>query len=730
MHSNGNNCAAAEGSDHASPASPRLAISSFPSPPLPPPPTASSMPPTVLLHTSTPTERCAAAEAEQEEQLLYSLHPSSPPLGHLTRATYETDSSPSAYGANAARRYFCTSPLNETGQDKVTSRFFHALRTTPQSTSACDPTIRGAHDCACPSDPPRRGDSGTVQPTTNSDRVASNYRSNDSNDEDGNYSTGLPRGDEGNTDSGLYCTAAVQLTAEEEQVARLHAYDQMIGGWGSGAEAEGADGANTGNRRNFASDTLDTILPTTITRWFSRSAETVAQTSSSAVPDSVKNAASTMASTIGVGAQQLGDAIDKLPDLMVKSIPSAVMSDDVKRLLFTDFSNTFRSFFHTNILSMPFVFRQAGLVGGIVLLTVVAVTSEYATEAYFGAKNQMKNAHTVVVYGDVPLMMWGGWYPTINVLYGITHLIGFIAFSASNAAVLLGAMGMKGGGARALGLIAPSLIALPLVLMKSARSQQPLAILSNTLVLASVLFMCLDFSYKPKPPIKLWASTPSEHFVALGVTVYAFTGIGSAITVERVMTPRRYRRLLRVSVATAWALLMAFGLSGFLSYGNQTCSVMTVSLHDGPLRVAASALLFCASTTIIPQNTFPLCELSDRQALGITRLTHYWDLKPNLLRIGCLILCALAAFILPYYGLLLSITGSLGCGIVGLVVPAALDYVRRARWALRKGRMLRLWEYFVVFGLGFYGCVVVVIGVASGSYELWKSIQTNSPGSC
>ncbi|KAG5483151.1 hypothetical protein CUR178_04725 [Leishmania enriettii] len=301
MHSSGNNCAAAEGSDHASPASPRLAISSFPFTPLPPPPTASSMPPTVLLHISTPSERCVAAAAEQEEQSLYSHHPSSPPLGHLTRVTYETDSSPSAYGASAAQWYLCTSPLNEEEQDKVTSRFFHALRTAPKSTSACDPTIRGAHNCAYPSDPPRRGDSGTVQPTTNSDRVVYNYRSNDLNDEDGNYSSGLARGDEDNTDNGLHCTAAVQLTAEEEQVARLHAYDQMIGGWSSGAEAEGADGTNAANRRNLASDTLDTILTTTITWWFSRSAETVAQTSSSAVPDSVKNAASTMASTIGVG---------------------------------------------------------------------------------------------------------------------------------------------------------------------------------------------------------------------------------------------------------------------------------------------------------------------------------------------------------------------------------------------------------------------------------------------
>lgn len=517
------------------------------------------------------------------------------------------------------------------------------------------------------------------------------------------------------------------LTAEEEQLARLRAYNEMSDTDGS-ATRRGASG--DAGKRSFIADTFDTLLPNGVTRWFSRSADVVAHQSSTAVPEGVKRAASAAASTIGSGAQHIGDAIEHMPGMVVNAIPNAIMSTEVKQLLFTDFSNTFRSFFHTNILSMPFIIRQAGLVGGIFLLTFVAITSEYATEAYFGAKNQMKNAHKVVVYGDVPKMVWGRWYPMINIFYGITHLIGFIAFSASNSVVLLGAMGMKGGGARALGLIVPSLIALPMVLMKNAHSQEPLSIMSNLLVFTAVILMFVDFPYTAATPIKLWPSSATEFFVALGVSVYAFTGIGSCIPVERVMAARRYRKLLRASVAIAYAILMAFGLSGFLSYGNRTCSVMTVSLQKGPLRTAVSALLFFASIMIIPQQTFPLCELSDRRLLGITRLTTYWDWKPNLMRVMYLVVSAFAAFIIPYYGLLLSISGALGCGIVGLVVPAALDYVRRERRGLHHGRTMRFWEYLIVFGLGFYGCVVVVIGVVSGSYQLWLNIQTQSSDTC
>ncbi|KAK7195985.1 Transmembrane amino acid transporter protein [Novymonas esmeraldas] len=715
------------------------------------PPTAA-----ISFRSSTPTRAGAGDDGaqQQQQQVLYSFRPASPPLGYLSRTSYEEDTTPpqTAAGASAAQRYFHTSPLRTTERDSHTNGF--PRRTSPtdaaEEAAAAVPTVAArpaAQPWATEARDPAQPLASEAKGAEAQDAGLNRHRRHDSSDSDGgdgeardrNGSIDRPRraagsdDDDEDLDGEHRRVPAAPLTAEEEQAARLRSYNEMAGGSGS-ADHDNADGAAAAtaaaSERGFVSDTLHTILPTAVTRWFSRSVDAVSQTSSRVVPEGVKSAASTAATTIGVGAQHIGDAIDKLPDLMVRAIPSAVMSDEVKHLLFTDFSNTFRSFFHTNILSMPFVFRQAGLVGGILLLTFVAVTSEYATEAYFGAKNQMKNAHKVVLYGDVPRMVWGDWYPMINLFYGITHLIGFIAFSSSNAVVLLGAMGMKGGGARALGLIMPSLIALPLVLMKNAHSQQPLAIMSNTLVLTSVIVMCVDFPYTPQPPIKLWANSPSEFFVALGVTVYAFTGIGSTIPVERVMTPQRYRKLLRVSVAISWALLMAFGLSGFLSYGNHTCSVMTVSLQSGPLRTTASALLFFASLMIIPQQTFPLCELSDRRVLGILRLTHYWDLKPNLLRISYLILSAFAAFIVPYYGLVLSISGSLGCGIVGLVVPAALDYVRRERLALRGGRTLHFWEYFVVFGLGFYGCVVVVIGVVSGSYQLWKSIQTSSSDSC
>ncbi|KAH9597896.1 hypothetical protein LSM04_005412 [Trypanosoma melophagium] len=100
------------------------------------------------------------------------------------------------------------------------------------------------------------------------------------------------------------------------------------------------------------------------------------------------------------------------------------------------------------------------------------------------------------------------------------------------------------------------------------------------------------------------------------------------------------------------------------------------------------------------------------------------------MRLATLAGCALVAYVVHYYGLVLAIAGAFGCGIVGIIVPAALDYVRRRRTALHEGRMLYWWEYAICFSIRIFGVFVVVVGVAFGMYNLWINIQTESIETC
>ncbi|ORC86345.1 solute carrier family 36 (proton-coupled amino acid transporter) [Trypanosoma theileri] len=515
----------------------------------------------------------------------------------------------------------------------------------------------------------------------------------------------------------------------EEQELRTHAEDHM------GDDVTMLD---------FLRDARDAFVPATVVSvvddgvdLVSRSAQFITRN----VPDPVKSAVTFTGHHIVQFASRTGDLVERAPDAVINVIPEAIMSKETKKLLFVDFSNVLRCFFHTNVLSIPYIFRTAGLIGGLVLITVVSLVSLYCTEAFFAAKNQLRDAaFRVVIYGDVPRLTWGVWYPSVNLFYGAVHLIGFLAFAGGNARVLL----RQAEGP--LPAFLPALLAAPIAVLRGNRGQRALGVLSSLLVTAGVILMLAtlprvsskkddnnnnnDNDNNNDNRIALGPATVLDMFTALGVAVYAFTGIGSAVPVERGMGTVRYIRLLRVAMLLAALVLVGFGLVGFITYGSHTCAVITKSLHKGPATTAVSALLAVASVTIIPLQLFPLAEVMDRRILGIRQGVQYKGYAPCVMRLATLAGCALVAYVVPYYGLILAIAGAFGCGIVGIIVPAMLDYVRRRRTALHEGRMLFWWEYVICFSMGIFGVFVVVVGVAFGMYNLWINIQTDSTGTC
>lgn len=442
------------------------------------------------------------------------------------------------------------------------------------------------------------------------------------------------------------------------------------------------------------------------------------------VPRPVTDIANFAGANVKVLASTTANIIENAPDMLVSVIPDRLMSKDTKKLLFVDFNNTLRSFFHTNILTLPFVFNETGVVTGLILCTFLACCSLYATETFFAAKNLLTDPTKVVVYGDVPRMTFGDWYPSLNIFYGVIHLISFQAFAAHNMEVMLRAMGFT-KGTYLLGLLIPGLLAAPLVLMKEAKYQRPLAILSNFIVLLCVTIMMFYFPFKPRHDIVL-STDGNRLIIAIGICVYAFTGIGSSVPVERTMEPRKYIKLLRVAVPLSLFLLVGFGLSGYYSYGQSTCAVITLSLQNGQTKTALSVLLFIASVAIIPQQVFPFAEVMDRRLLGYRFIPGYWDRWGNFARLGTMVGCAFIAYAIPYYGLILSIGGAVGCGLLGLIIPAGLDYSVRKKIAFREKRGVRWYEYIVIVLMGGFGMFALVVGVLFSLYDMWQKLQANA----
>ena len=92
-------------------------------------------------------------------------------------------------------------------------------------------------------------------------------------------------------------------------------------------------------------------------------------------------------------------------------------------------------------------------------------------------------------------------------------------------------------------------------------------------------------------------------------------------------------------------------------------------------------------------------------------------------RLTALVGCASVAYLIPFYGLILSIGGALGCGLLGLIIPAGLDYARRKRMAFKNRRTLRWWEYGIVISMGGFGIVALIVGVFFSLFAMWQKIQ-------
>lgn len=498
-------------------------------------------------------------------------------------------------------------------------------------------------------------------------------------------------------------TSAALSRDEEDQLARLQAYDDM------------------GDVVNLFQKSKDVLIPDAVQKGVGTVFHVVDRVVDN-IPRPVTDLANFAGDNVKLLASTTGKILESAPEMIVNVIPEMLMSKDTKKLLFVDFNNTLRSFFHTNILAMPFVFNETGIVMGMILITFIASMSLYATEVFMRAKNTLADPKKVMVYGDVPRMSFGDWYPTLNIFYGVIHLISFQAFAAHNMQVMLAAMGIQ-NNTYFLGLLLPALAAGPLVLMKNAKHQRPLSIVSNTMVFTCVCVLVFYFPFSKTQQLKYQVPSWNNLIIAVGIITYAFTGIGSAIPVERTMEPAKYIKLLRIAVCMSFVMLVAFGLAGYASYGSDTCAVITLSLQPGRTKTAISVMLFIASVAIIPQQVFPFAEVMDRRLLGLRTVPKYWDREPNLARIGAVAGCMLVAYLIPFYGLILSVGGSVGCGLLGLIIPSGLDYALRRREAIKKRRGLKFFEYLAVVVMGGFGIISLIVGVLFSLYDMWFKLQ-------
>ncbi|KAK7195986.1 Transmembrane amino acid transporter protein [Novymonas esmeraldas] len=540
------------------------------------------------------------------------------------------------------------------------------------------------------------------------------------------------------------------LSPDELQLQRVKVYDRVVHR-SDGNDGDDGDGGGAVSTLDFLRDTTHTILPDAVNHMFASTSlflRTQTEAVMQAVPAPLRKAASRAGGGLATVADMTGSMLSSMQSYAVRTVPDAVLSPEWKYLIFVDAINVLKCSWNVNILVAPYILRMGGLVGGVLLIALMQLLCCYYTEVFFAAKHQLRGAAHVIMYGDVPRMTFGTWYPTYQLWYDGVALVATVAYAALNMRALLPHMNIHGGAATALGFTVPLLLCLPLVFMKRASTQPPMLTLASLLIFVALVMMFAVFPYgnvvratvgslrndggDGVAILYLFPQSVSEFFVALSICTYTCTPLGTAVPVERTMSPRRYIVLLRVCAAVTAAVHIAFAVCTLVSYGSLTCSVLPTSFdnHHTPLEVGVISLLFVAFLLYIPLSLFELGELMDRRVLGWRTIPGYGAAGPNALRVLLLVGSAVVAYALPYYGLLLSLAGALGYAAVAVVVPAALDYVCRERRCLLRGQRLRLLDYLVSFGGVAFGAVIALVGMVFTLYQLWLVTQAGYDYAC
>lgn len=159
-----------------------------------------------------------------------------------------------------------------------------------------------------------------------------------------------------------------------------------------------------------------------------------------------------------------------------------------------------------------------------------------------------------------------------------------------------------------------------------------------------------------------------------------------------------------------------FGLLGYLTYGADTNSVITLNLDPSPLTSAVKLILAIAILFTYPLQLVPVMEISESLIFSDTTSSDYFDLKRNLWRASIVLATASIAHFLPFFGLLTSLVGSLGSAMLAFILPAVFHmrtfYSTIPRWVIAKDGLL------VVFGL-----LVLVAGSTISVIDLIRELK-------
>lgn len=370
------------------------------------------------------------------------------------------------------------------------------------------------------------------------------------------------------------------------------------------------------------------------------------------------------------------------------------MHDDGTDSRIKIFANIFISFIGAGILGLPYAFKESGIVEGTMIMSLVGGVSIKAMFLLIDCKNRMATKATLTLatklpngsasplhqksidYGDVGLAAlgpFGRWLVDINILISqVGFCCAYLIFISENLHSIY---------PRIPQLAYLFSLLLPLVFLCNLRHLKHLAPFSLFADFATIFAYGIVFYFD------------MEHFhlldyhvrnysleglpFYLGVAIYCYEGAGLILSLEGSVTKElrgSFKTIFLVAMVLVTSLYIGFGVCGYLSFGPDTESIITLNLPGGLFPFVVKGFLCFSLFFTYPIMMFPVSAIIER--MFFTSPDTQTSYLLGCLMRGLLVLVSgLVVICIPNFSTLMALVGSGCCTMLGFILPAVFHWI-------------------------------------------------------
>ncbi|XP_006819511.1 uncharacterized protein LOC102806055 [Saccoglossus kowalevskii] len=412
------------------------------------------------------------------------------------------------------------------------------------------------------------------------------------------------------------------------------------------------------------------------------------------------------------------------------------------------FANIFISFIGAGVLGLPYAFREAGVIEGVLIMACVGVLSVKSMLLIIDSKyrilgqsphgeahqqeqeelmmnsvemngiiseeeektqtDQTKTSVHEIDYGEVGYHAMG-----TLVTYGRCFCCAYLIFIIENLSSFVHEMHMY----QWLFIILP-----PLAFLTLIRKLHKLAIFSLFADFANVtayaVVFWFDFEHASKITIHPKAMSFKGFPFFLGISIYCYEGAGMILSLESSVIKEKRHRFRSVFIFTMFvvtSLYIFFGVCGYLSFGAETENIITLNLPAGLFPILVKTCLCFSLYFTYPVMMFPVVKLLEKRLLPDNKDKSY--LQGNILRFIMVTVTGLVVLAIPNFSTLMALVGASCCTLLAFILPA-IFHLRIFKGSLNKKQLFL--DYFLI--------TVGVVGTVIGTWDALKRLFPSLAG--